>query len=95
MALDIDIDFGLPGFDDLGDMAKDTLVDFATDMGIDKLLRKYNKEDTPTDTRGKKERADVTPDFWVENKKWIIPAGIGTGVLAVLGIAMAATKKKK
>lgn len=94
MALDIDIDFGM---DNLGDKAKDLLVDFAEDLGLDKVLRKFNNEDTPTTTTpttGKKERDDVTPSFWIDNKKWIIPTGIGTGVLAVLGIAMAATKKK-
>jgi hypothetical protein len=84
-AFDINVDWGM---EDIVQEGKEGIIDTAKTLGVDKVLRIFNNEASETDKKKK-------PDFWTDNKKWIIPAGIGTGALVVVALAMAAGTKKK
>lgn len=36
---------------------------------------------------------DPEPNFWRDNKNWLVPTGIGMGALTIIGVAAVATKK--
>lgn len=56
-------------FSDIMAEGGEGMVELAKTFGLDEALKRWvGGEDTKS-------------DFWTENKKWIVPAGIGTAVL--------------
>lgn len=49
----------------------DILVGIAKQLGIDDILRRLNNEDD----------GNQKPNFWTENKNWLLPSLIGGGAL--------------
>lgn len=60
------------------------LWDLVQELGIDEALKRWAGVETGNDTK---------PDFWTENKKWIVPVGIGSAVL--VGVLAFMPRKKR
>lgn len=60
------------------------LWDLVQELGLDEALKRWAGIGNGDDTR---------PDFWTENKKWIVPVGIGSAVLVTVLAFMPRRKK--
>lgn len=62
-------------------------------QGLYDLIKEFGIDDALLRWAGLNNGEDTKPDFWTENKKWIVPAGIGSAVL--VGVLALMPRRKK